>query len=410
MADPQTIAQRRRSSVARRRSHRRARTGRALRTRPATASAGSTHSAPRRRARRALAAGSMSETSKLGAGRRARRSASAAPTCPSPITQTRRRRGPGTPKRPLAAGSHRGLDAAGGERGSGRRSRPARGAARPRGEVRSAIDGHVLGARCRRPRRSRSGPQAPRPASPKSSSSCAAVGPPRGSPRRADHALAAAQLEPGGRCLVGHRLGQAQGVARRRRRASRSATGARRRAPGPAPSSAPRRRSCAPAALVPCRRTAELLVGALGDSIGPRRSHALELAQLRPRRQEPRRLRSVKGAVVQRHAEVGHRPDRDRVAASGPSITTGRFTIASRSRIATCGWLMIGVASTAPNWPGLVIVKVPPLHVVGLSAPARARSATVGDRRRHALEAEALGLLDHRHDQPVFERHRDARG
>ena len=50
---------------------------------------------------------------------------------------------------------------------------------------------------------------------------------------------------------------------------------------------------------------------------------------------------------------------------SASVTTTGRLTIASRSRIATCGWLMIGVAMIVPNWPGLVIVNVPPLDLVG---------------------------------------------
>ena len=52
---------------------------------------------------------------------------------------------------------------------------------------------------------------------------------------------------------------------------------------------------------------------------------------------------------------------------SSSVITTARLTTASMSRIATCGWLMIGVAATAPNWPGFVIVNVPPRTSSGLS-------------------------------------------
>ena len=37
---------------------------------------------------------------------------------------------------------------------------------------------------------------------------------------------------------------------------------------------------------------------------------------------------------------------------------------------------MMGVASTAPNWPGFVIVNVPPWTSSGSSLPERARSAT----------------------------------
>src|SRR5215208_2906112 len=61
---------------------------------------------------------------------------------------------------------------------------------------------------------------------------------------------------------------------------------------------------------------------------------------------------------------------------SASVTTTGRFTTASRSRMAICGWLMIGVASTAPKAPGLVMVKVPPLSSSGESCFLRARCAT----------------------------------
>src|SRR4051794_9262115 len=56
-------------------------------------------------------------------------------------------------------------------------------------------------------------------------------------------------------------------------------------------------------------------------------------------------------------------------------ITTGRLTTASRSRIATCGWLMIGVAMIEPYWPGLVIVNVAPATSSGTSCFERARLA-----------------------------------
>ena len=41
----------------------------------------------------------------------------------------------------------------------------------------------------------------------------------------------------------------------------------------------------------------------------------------------------------------------------------------------TCGWLMIGVAMIEPNWPGLVIVNVPPSTSSAVSSRARARRA-----------------------------------
>ena len=64
--------------------------------------------------------------------------------------------------------------------------------------------------------------------------------------------------------------------------------------------------------------------------------------------------------------------------------TTGRSTIASMSRIATCGWLITGVAITVPNWPGLVIVKVPSRTSSADRARARARVGEIGDARRRA--------------------------
>ena len=77
---------------------------------------------------------------------------------------------------------------------------------------------------------------------------------------------------------------------------------------------------------------------------------------------------------------------------SSPVTTTGRLTIASRSRIATCGWLMTGVAMIEPNCPGFVIVNVPPRTSSGASARARARFATSRMRAAEALDAEVLGV------------------
>src|SRR3954467_15451636 len=94
--------------------------------------------------------------------------------------------------------------------------------------------------------------------------------------------------------------------------------------------------------------------------------------------------------------------------ASAVDTTTGRFTIASRSRIATWGWLMIGVARTAPNCPGLVIVKVPPWTSSGWRVRSRARCATSASAARHALEAQPLGLTDHRHHEAAVQGDRDA--
>ena len=60
----------------------------------------------------------------------------------------------------------------------------------------------------------------------------------------------------------------------------------------------------------------------------------------------------------------------------GSSMTTGRLTTAPGPRIATCGWLMIGVSHSAPTLPRLVIVKVPPPSSSGPILLVRVRSAT----------------------------------
>ena len=60
---------------------------------------------------------------------------------------------------------------------------------------------------------------------------------------------------------------------------------------------------------------------------------------------------------------------------STSTSTTGRFSITPSPRIATCGWLMIGVPKSDPKTPGFVTVKVPPRSSSGPSRFERARSA-----------------------------------
>ena len=68
---------------------------------------------------------------------------------------------------------------------------------------------------------------------------------------------------------------------------------------------------------------------------------------------------------------------------------------------------MIGVARTVPNWPGLVIVNVPPWTSSGRELLRARALRQVGDRRCEALQVQALRLLYDRHDQTVFECDRD---
>src|SRR6185437_16230232 len=65
--------------------------------------------------------------------------------------------------------------------------------------------------------------------------------------------------------------------------------------------------------------------------------------------------------------------------ASPPDVsnTTGRFLIAPTARIATWGWLMMGVPMRLPKVPTLERVKVPPWVSSGFSLPWRALSARV---------------------------------
>ena len=51
----------------------------------------------------------------------------------------------------------------------------------------------------------------------------------------------------------------------------------------------------------------------------------------------------------------------------GVSTTAGFFLIAPMAKIATCGWLIIGVPITLPNVPTLVIVKQAGGQVVNVS-------------------------------------------
>ena len=60
---------------------------------------------------------------------------------------------------------------------------------------------------------------------------------------------------------------------------------------------------------------------------------------------------------------------------SASVTTTGRLTIAPVPRMATCGWLMIGVSKSAPRLPVLVMVKVPPARSSGVILLLRVRAA-----------------------------------
>src|SRR6267143_5201525 len=72
---------------------------------------------------------------------------------------------------------------------------------------------------------------------------------------------------------------------------------------------------------------------------------------------------------------------------SAAVTTLGRFSIAPTPRIATCGWLMIGIPANGPKPPGLVIVNVPRWMSLGSSFLVRARSP-------RSLIARAMPMSD----------------
>ena len=91
----------------------------------------------------------------------------------------------------------------------------------------------------------------------------------------------------------------------------------------------------------------------------------------------------------------------------GSSITTGRLTTVPVPRIATCGWLMIGVSKRAPTLPVLVSVNVPPDSSSGPILLVRVRSATSAILRASPAIVEVARVLDDRGQQPPLGVHRD---
>ena len=75
----------------------------------------------------------------------------------------------------------------------------------------------------------------------------------------------------------------------------------------------------------------------------------------------------------------------------------------------TCGGLRIGVLSSDPNTPPLVMVKVPPLRSASDSVPSSARLANsrmpLLDLARSVI---AIGVAQHRHDQALARADGDA--
>ena len=82
--------------------------------------------------------------------------------------------------------------------------------------------------------------------------------------------------------------------------------------------------------------------------------------------------------------------------------TTGRLTTAPVPRMATCGWLMIGVSNRAPRLPVLVTVKVPPLSSSGRELVRARALGEVGDASGQAGDVQVAGVADDGHEQPAI--------
>ena len=88
-------------------------------------------------------------------------------------------------------------------------------------------------------------------------------------------------------------------------------------------------------------------------------------------------------------------------------MTTGRLTTAPVPRMATCGWLMIGVSNSAPRLPVLVSVKVPPDSSSGPILLVRVRSARSAILLARPGDRQVAGVLDHRGEQALLGVDRD---
>src|SRR5580658_7835579 len=88
-------------------------------------------------------------------------------------------------------------------------------------------------------------------------------------------------------------------------------------------------------------------------------------------------------------------------------MTTGRFSIVPKPRIATLGWLITGKPNNPPKTPGFVMANVPSATSSGLSFLARAFGKIV-HRTRNAEKVFLFGIFNHRYDQSPIQSHRDA--
>ena len=87
---------------------------------------------------------------------------------------------------------------------------------------------------------------------------------------------------------------------------------------------------------------------------------------------------------------------------------TGAIFERTTPRIATSGALTIGVKSVPPMPPSEEMVKVPPCMSAGASLPSRAFLESGAQLLAQLLDALAVDVLEHRHDQALRRVDRDA--
>ena len=81
--------------------------------------------------------------------------------------------------------------------------------------------------------------------------------------------------------------------------------------------------------------------------------------------------------------------------------TTGRSAIRPMLRIATSGWLTIGVWSSPASLPALVTVNVEPRSSSGLSGPVAGRFREALDLLRQLVDRGRVAAADDRYDETV---------
>jgi len=99
---------------------------------------------------------------------------------------------------------------------------------------------------------------------------------------------------------------------------------------------------------------------------------------------------AVDDAVIE--SERQH-PGMHRATTASPT-TAGRFSIAPTPRIATCGWLMIGVAEQRAEISRIRHCKGPAGHLHRVSTASRARASRDRQSRRQSPHVQSVDVPD----------------